>query len=51
LPTADIEIVASRDDPHCSHVLVDHTDGSRVRVIDACRQWPVEEVKRSFREG
>jgi hypothetical protein len=50
LPTADIEVCES-DDAFCSHLLVDRSGGSRVRVIEASEDWPVDEVKRSLREG
>jgi hypothetical protein len=38
-------------DEVCSHVLVNPSDGSRVRVIEATRDWPIEQVKRSLRDG
>jgi len=50
LPTADIEVAAS-DDEFCSHVLIDRTTGSRVRVIEASKDWPVGKVRQSLREG
>ena len=50
LPTADIE-VAESDDEFCSHVLIDRTTGSRVRVIEASKDWPVGKVRHSLREG
>ena len=35
----------------CTHALVERTDGSRVRVISASAQWPVQAVKRSLGDG
>jgi hypothetical protein len=32
-------------DEFCSHALIDQTDGSRVRVIEASKDWPVEQVR------
>ena len=34
--------VSEIDDEFCSHALVDKTDGSRVRVIEASKDWPVQ---------
>jgi hypothetical protein len=50
LPTADIE-VSEIDDEFCSHVLTDRTQDSRVRAIEASRDWPVDKVRRSLKEG
>ena len=33
------------------HALIDQTDDSRVRVIEASENWPVEHVRRSMKEG
>jgi hypothetical protein len=49
-PTADLR-VSEMDDEFCSHALIDQTDGSRVRVIEASENWPVEHVRRSMKEG
>jgi hypothetical protein len=49
-PTTDLR-VSEIDDEFCSHALVDQTDGSRVRVIEASKDWPVEHVRRSMKEG
>jgi hypothetical protein len=38
-------------DEFCSHALIDQTDGSRVRVIEASKDWPVEQVRRSMKKG
>jgi hypothetical protein len=43
--------VVKADDEICSHILVNPSDGSRVRVIEATRSWPVEQVRRSLRDG
>ena len=39
LPTSEVEIAAI-DDPFCSHALVNRSDGTRVRVIEAGASWP-----------
>jgi hypothetical protein len=43
LPTTEIE-VTKIDDRTCSHVLINRSDGSQVRVIRANRKWPVDEI-------
>ena len=50
LPTTDL-LVSEIGDEFCSHALVDQTDDSRVRVIEASENWPVEHVRRSMKEG
>ena len=50
LPTTEVEIAAV-EDAFCSHVLVNRSDGSRVRVIEAEMTWPVEQVRRSLKTG
>jgi hypothetical protein len=47
LSTTEID-VRKIDDEMCSHVLVDRSDGSQVRVITATREWPVDEIRRSL---
>jgi hypothetical protein len=47
LPTTEIKI-RKIDDETCSHVLINQSDGSRVRVIEAYRIWRVDEVHRSL---
>jgi hypothetical protein len=47
---ADIEVLPV-DDEFCSHVLVDQTDGSKVRVIDASSDWPLEKLRHSLQGG
>jgi hypothetical protein len=47
---AEIEALPIEDEFY-SHVLVDHSGGSRVRAIDASNDWPVEKLRRSMRSG
>jgi hypothetical protein len=49
-PTTVLE-VSQIDDEFCSHALVDKTDGSRVRVIEASKDWPVQQVRQSLKKG
>jgi hypothetical protein len=49
-PTTEIDVVDIKDEI-CSHALVDRSDGSRVRVIRASADWPVQAVRRSLRGG
>jgi hypothetical protein len=48
--TTDLQ-VSEIDDELCSHALFDQKQGSRVRVIRASADWPVEQVRRSLKEG
>jgi hypothetical protein len=41
LPTTDL-LISEIGDEFCSHALIDQTDGSRVRVIEANEDWPVD---------
>ena len=50
LSTADLLVLEIRDE-FCSHALIDHSDGSQVRVIEATEDWPVEHVRRSMKKG
>jgi hypothetical protein len=50
LPTTELQISAINDEL-CSHALIDQKGGSRVRVIEACAEWPVAEVRQSSKEG
>ena len=50
LPTTELQISAIND-KLCSHALIDQEGGSRVRVIEACAEWPVAEVRQSLKEG
>jgi hypothetical protein len=47
LPTTELEIEPVQDE-FCSHVLVNHANASRVRVIDERSSWPSEQVRRSL---
>ena len=49
-PTTVLEVSAIADE-FCSHALIDKTDGSRVRVIRASEDWPVQQVRRSLKKG
>ena len=50
LPTTELRVVEVNDE-FCSHALVDQSDGSRVRVITADAEWPVEEVQLAMKDG
>jgi hypothetical protein len=50
LPTTDLRVSEIADE-FCSHALIDQTDSSRVRVIEASKDWPVEQVQRFMRKG
>jgi hypothetical protein len=39
------------DDDISSHALVSMADGSKVRVIGAGESWPVQQVKKTLRDG
>jgi hypothetical protein len=39
------------EDEFCSHVLVDQSEGSRVRAIDASNDFPVEKLRKFLRGG
>jgi hypothetical protein len=43
--------VSEINDEFCSHALIDKTDGSRVRVIEASKDWPVQQVRQSLKKG
>jgi hypothetical protein len=47
LPTTEINI-RKIDDEACSHALINESDGSRVRAIEANRKWRLDEVRRSL---
>ena len=49
LPTTDLH-VSEISDEFCSHALIDRADGSRVRVIKASKDWPVEQVRRFMKK-
>jgi len=44
LPTTEIDVIEI-DDETCSHALINKSDGSKVRVIKANRQWSVDDVQ------
>jgi hypothetical protein len=48
-PTTEFD-VADIENDICSHVLVTRLDGSRVRVIKASEDWPVDAVQQALRE-
>jgi hypothetical protein len=50
LPTTVLE-VSEIDDEFCSHALIDKTNGSRVRAIEASKDWPVQQVRQSLKNG
>ena len=47
---AEIEVLPIEDE-FCSHVLVDQSEGSRVRAIEASNDWPLEKLRKSLRRG
>src|SRR5215510_16311834 len=49
-PTTVLE-VSQIDDEFCSHALIDKSNGSRVRAIEASKDWPVQQVRQSFKKG
>ena len=50
--TAEVEIKALPiEDEFCSHVLVDQSERSRVRAIEASNDWPLEGLRQSLRGG
>jgi hypothetical protein len=48
--TADLQ-VSEIIDEFCTHELVDQREGFRVRVIEAGKDWPADEVRRSMKKG
>jgi hypothetical protein len=44
LPTTEIDVIEI-DDETCSHALFNKSNGSKVRVIKANRQWSVDDVQ------
>ena len=50
LPTTDLRVSEIADE-FCSHALIDQNGGSRVRVIEASKNWPVEQVPRTMKKG
>lgn len=49
-PETDLDLEPSGDRV-CSHVLVNTTDQSRIRVIAAGEPWPDSEVKKALKGG
>ena len=49
-PTTALRVVEI-DHQFCSHALVNPADKSRTRAIAAHRAWPVEEVRKSLKNG
>jgi hypothetical protein len=49
-PEAEIEALPIEDE-FCSHVLVNQSDGSRVRATDTSSGWPIEKLRHSLRGG
>jgi len=50
LPTTVLE-VSEIDDEFCLHTLIDKTNGSRVRAIEASKDCPVQQVRQSLKNG
>jgi hypothetical protein len=50
LPTTEIAI-SEIEDEFCSHALIDQSDGSKVRAIEATADWPIDKVRRSLKGG
>jgi hypothetical protein len=50
LPSTELEISPSHD-AICSHLLINQLDGTSVRVIEASKRWPTEEVQVALRQG
>jgi hypothetical protein len=49
--TSSSKIVVSEiDDPFCTHVLIDRTSGTRVRVIEATANWSPQDIRASMKE-
>jgi hypothetical protein len=49
-PTTELD-VSEIDDEICSHVLVNRSDGSRVRVIQAYADWPNDKARKRLKKG
>jgi hypothetical protein len=50
LPTTVVHVLAIEDE-FCSHALIDRRGGSQVRVIKESEDWPVQQVRQSFKKG
>jgi hypothetical protein len=50
--SSEVEIKALPiEDEFCSHVLVDQSEGSEVRAIEASNDWPLEKLRKSLSSG
>jgi hypothetical protein len=49
-PDAELKLVLIEDEVS-SHALISENDNSRVRVIPASKNWPVQEVRTILRDG
>jgi len=49
-PDAELKLVFIADEVS-SHALISENDNSRVRVIPASENWPVQEVRTILRDG
>jgi hypothetical protein len=47
MPTTQFE-VSEIDDECCTHALIDHTTGTRVRVIDAAAAFAAKQIEASL---
>ena len=47
MPTTQFE-VSEIDDDHCTHALIDHTTGMRVRVVEATATFAPEQIEASL---
>jgi hypothetical protein len=50
LPTTELD-VSETEDEFCSHVLIDRSNGSSVRVIKGDADWPSQKVRSSLKGG
>jgi hypothetical protein len=50
MSTTEIDVARIKDEI-CSHVLISRSDGSRVRVIKASADWPINTLRRLLGEG
>ncbi len=49
-PTTELQL-SDIEDAFCSHVLINLSDRTQTRVIEASKNWPIEQVRKSFKEG
>jgi hypothetical protein len=50
LPATELQVLAINHEFY-SHLLINQSDGSRVGVIQADADWPVEQVQRHLKKG